>query len=413
MEQSFVLDGTINVPIGELEKALLEYVAQMKKLGTERIALHKLFLDGETMSDSCEKTSPPPISSFPSLHSFYLSLSPSLFSPCPSTGEIFEQIKISPLEVFEEIKTSLARVPRVCAREKDLPGNRKRLNRGIPAPEYVPTISITYDRPDNNTPTKTSRALVRANTTKQTIEVISYWNSKPGLTRHHLPKDGTCTRRYKKANYIIDQLINGRMFQLTKLKTQDRKFPIEDIFAAIDKFNLVCTDLKFSPRNKESIRRFSFNRFVYDDYADSSWFLKCINDDLQLSAEVSMQNYLRPWYGAIKDAYLCSRSSNYKHMSDNDTENILKAAKSLYYFQRRVAPDLSYAEAAIQPLSPLVWCGWLFEALDNKISPSRLADPKSCNYFLYSYLIKRGRLPGTQVAAPMPVSTFSIYEQAL
>jgi hypothetical protein len=126
-----------------------------------------------------------------------------------------------------------------------------------------------------------------------------------------------------------------------------------------------------------------------------------------------MRPHVKPWYDALKETYLSSRSSRYSHLSERDTENLLDAAKILYNFQRKVLDDLTDAEETIRPLTPLVWCGWLFEALDYKTSPSRLADPKSCNYFLYSFLIKRGRLPGTQVGEPESVPTFSIYEQAL
>lgn len=415
MESEYVIE-TIDVPIDELEKAMMEYLAKARENGEATIKLAIFSTENGANTDigeaSIENGRNTRSEIFPPLESpiMYLSFSrymagPVPFNPgiSPPLGGIYSAgLNIAFFATLRQENAS-------CL--KNLSPNKRTLNRGIPAPKHIPITSIAYSK--INDAVYKRPMMVKANVSDETFEVITYWNSKPGLVRHKLPVNDLCTRRYKKASSVLSQLFRGKMFRTTKLANQDRKFSIEDIFLAIDKFSDICTKSEFAPRNKESIRRFSFNRFIYDEHSEVSWFLKCINDDLQLAVEVSMKSHLKPWYDALKETYLYSRSSNYKYMSDRDTENILDAAKILYNFQRRVIDNLTYAEATIRPLTPLVWCGWLFEALDYKATPSRLADPRSCNYFLYSFLIKKGRLPGTQVEAPLPVSTFSIYERAL
>ena len=106
-----------------------------------------------------------------------------------------------------------------------------------------------------------------------TVEkALLHWQSKSHLSKMKMPiKDQQSgylspTKVFKETVMTIKRLIAGTAFSKTEFVRQNRKFSVEEICLAIDRFHTAATSDRHFPLRKESLRRLNLNNFIYNPF---------------------------------------------------------------------------------------------------------------------------------------------------
>jgi len=102
--------------------------------------------------------------------------------------------------------------------------------------------------------------------------VLCYWQSKDTLSKIRMPvKDKQSgylapSKTFKETVLAIKRLIAGNAFNKTEFVRQNRKFTVEEILLAIERFYIAATSDRHFPLRKDSLKRINLKNFIYNPY---------------------------------------------------------------------------------------------------------------------------------------------------
>lgn len=92
--------------------------------------------------------------------------------------------------------------------------------------------------------------------------ILDFWNSS-GLRKHQDPN----TKVYRDVVKVIKSLLRGKAFENRPMEGyKTKRWTVEEITKAIERFSIAANDPQFRPTNKERMRKTSFTTFVWNDY---------------------------------------------------------------------------------------------------------------------------------------------------
>ena len=235
---------------------------------------------------------------------------------------------------------------------------------------------------------------------KDTLDIINYWNSSPGLPHHHMPawnNQGYAkpTKTFTDIVSIIEKVLDGKLF-IGEGLTDNKKYSKEEIISGIDKYKLIATNLNYRPVNKSIFKNLGLGTFFYNRFASSikSQFLHCLENEpepvtfmVKKEKEKNPENtrWLKEFY---RDKILLGASGEFNQKEEND---FIIGANRLHDRIRELHPRLN------MPIGAREWCEKVIDSLINrwgidKVVTGNVRSSHTYTEVLTRYLIGKGRI---------------------
>lgn len=264
-------------------------------------------------------------------------------------------------------------------------------------------LSIMVSETETNIPVLKKRIIplfektTRHHYRKDVLEIISYWNNSPGLTKHRIPTgESSPTKTFLTIVRSIGKVLDGSFFISAGMPDKNRVYTKEEIILAIDRFKLVSTNISYLPANKSWFSGFGLSVFFFNPYSKSvpSQFLQCLENEPKLivsSVPIQPDNnpQLTKW---LKEAYinkvLLGQTRKFSPIEEN---KFIVGANQLHSTIRVLQLKLNMMTR------PIEWCYLVIESLvdqwkDKEIVPGHIASEYTYVETLPRYLKKKGRI---------------------
>ena len=235
---------------------------------------------------------------------------------------------------------------------------------------------------------------------KETLDIINYWNSSPGLPHHHIPPIngqgyGFPTKTFLNIVSTIEKVLDGEFF-IGEGLTDNKKYSKEEIISGIDKYKLMATNLDYQPINKSFFKNLGLATFFYNRFASliKSQFLYCLeNEPKPVTSVVKSEKEKNPqttiWLKEIYiDKVLLGIPKKLTRLEENQ---FIRGANRLFDIPRQLNPRLNLLTG------PREWVEIFINALIDhwkmdKMQIGRVCSDHSFSIVLPQYLHKKGRI---------------------
>ena len=233
------------------------------------------------------------------------------------------------------------------------------------------------------------------------LDVINYWNSSPGLSRHRTPQSingqlSEPTKTFLSVYNTVGRIMKGNYFNSVGLSKYERVYTKEELINSIDRFKLMATNPSYLPRDKSYFQKISLSSFFYNPYANGepSLFIKCLESEPVLVADTVKREeeknpQLKIWLQEMYiEKVLLGEVRKFSVLEEN---KFIVGSNKLHGTMRRLNARLNMTTR------PRDWCEKVIDALIDKwgrseVQIGHLASDYTYTDTLVRYLKTKGRL---------------------
>lgn len=241
--------------------------------------------------------------------------------------------------------------------------------------------------------------------------IIHYWNNKPGLSRLQIPLKSDYngyinpSKVLRRCVLLIKRLLAGTAFAKTEFLRKNRKFTVQEIKQAIERFSTAATSDRHFPLRKDSLRRMNLELFIYSNYHKEekyrSQFLYYIENEPQPRVEIAGEapaDKCPPLSFALLKR--CETVFNFDPDDWRTRNNIVVAANKLYAFWIENQRDqLWIAEMTVNSIiaefidALFTWAQW---KEDRRVMPQTLTQDWAIKGVFKTHCLSMGLLMGLE-----------------
>ena len=233
---------------------------------------------------------------------------------------------------------------------------------------------------------------------KDIVDIITYWNSSPGLSRIRTPfnDDSNPTKTFESVVKTVQGIMKGNYFNSVGLSKYERVYTKEELITTIDRFKLMATNPSYLPTRKDAIRKVGLGSFFYNPYANGmpSYFIKCLEEEPKyVTANAKAREDKNPnMTKLLKEIYvdmvLMGEVKDFNRMEEN---KFIEGAEKLQKFIKRIHPRVNMIASLTQ------WAEFFVNSLVEKwgvsqIYPGHLCADHSFNDVFVRHLKNKGRI---------------------
>jgi len=233
---------------------------------------------------------------------------------------------------------------------------------------------------------------------KDIVDIVTYWNSSPGLSRIRTPfnDDSNPTKTFESVVKTIQGVLKGNYFNSVGLSKYEKVYTKEELITTIDRFKLMATNPSYLPTRKDAIRKVGLGSFFYNPYSNGvpSYFIKCLEEEPKhVTSNAKPREDNTPGMTKLmKEIYVdLVLSGEMKTFNRSEENKFIEGGEKLQKFIRRVQPRINMITSLTQ------WGEYFINSLVEKwgvsqIYPGHLCADHSFNDVFVRYLKNKGRI---------------------